>query len=105
MDRWTKKTLEEAIERVSEIAPKEVVNEEKYNYYLLLKMNGEFVILAMQKEKDIYIAKMRYNAPLAIQLTLHEYFEYSYIYYNGNCRYWNMPKNEATTKDNIKKLE
>lgn len=105
MDRLTKEKLEEAIERINEIAPREVTNEEKYNYYLLLKKDFEFIIIAMQKDKDVHMAKMRYNAPLAIQLTLHEYFEYSYIYYEGNCRYWNMPKNEATTKDSVKKLQ
>lgn len=106
MDKITKQTLNMNIERLSKfLTPQEVTDEEKYRYYLVLKQNGEFLIFALQKDKDIYIVKNRYNAPVCIELTIHEYFEYSYIFYRGTCRYWNMPKGEVDTKSSIKRLK
>jgi len=106
MNRFTQQTLDSNIERLAKfLTPQEVTNEEKYRYYLVLKQSGEFLIFALQKDRDIYIVKTRYNAPVCIELTIHEYFEYSYIFYDGCCKYWNMPKGEINTKSSIKRLK
>lgn len=65
------------------------MNEKKYRYFLILKKTREFKVIAIADDKDPNIMKIRYNAPILIELSVHDYFSYIYKFYEGNEQYWN----------------
>lgn len=106
MNKWAVQELNAHIEHVNSMLKKpELADETKYRYFLILKQNREFVIFALERTKDVYAIKLRYNAPVCIELTIHEYFEYSYIYYENHFQYWNCWKNDIEAKDSVKRLK
>ena len=63
-----------------------------YRYFLVLKKNREFKVVAIDKNKDPNIMLIRYNAAILLELTIHEYFDYTYKFYDGNLQYFNQRK-------------
>lgn len=59
-----------------------------YRYFLVLKETREFKVMALESHKDPNAMKIKYNAPILVELTIHEYFEYIYKFYGGNLQYF-----------------
>ena len=90
MDKMSKMCLEREIKRIeNSFAVKQNFEPDEFRYFLYLEKNRTFGVLAFPKNNDPAKIKFRYNAPVLIELTIHEYFEYSYSFYGGNLQYWN----------------
>lgn len=63
----------------------------EYKYYLILKKDRSFVVLAVPSEVDVNLVLLRYNAPDYIELDVHTYFSYIYRYYGSVEQYWKKP--------------
>lgn len=70
-----------------------------YKYYLILKKDRQFKVLATSTDVDVNYILLRYNASKYIELDVHTYFSYIYAFYAGNEQYFHKPGCKKVTSD------